>query len=697
MPVAFPLSTGSGLQFTLTAAGLPDSLFAVVSFTLTEALSTPWILQAELASKDPAVDFAAVLDNSATLKVWRDGVLQRQVSGIVSCFEQGDTGFHRTRYRMTLRPELWRTSLRNNSRIFQQQTPQEIISTLLRERGVLKTEFVLRHSHPAREFCVQYQEDDLAFINRLSAEEGMFYYFTTDDGGQTLVFADDAGALVSGPLLPWNPNKQAQARECCINAFSRRAQVKQASVQLKDYTFKNPLWHGGFSEQAQELHNQRADYEYYAFPGRFKDDQRGRDFTRWHLDGLRNDADTGSAASNAASLSPGLVFTLSAHPRPDLNTRWQVVSITHTGRQPQAMEHEAGEQGTTFNNTFTFIPARQTWRPAPLPKPKVDGAQVALVVGPPGEEIYCDQFGRVRVRFPWDRYAKGDDSSSCWIRVSQPWAGQGWGVIATPRIGQEVVVEFLHGDPDQPIIIGRTYHANNLPSIGLPAAKTQMAFRSKTHKGEGYNELKFEDAAGREELSMHAQKDMNTHVNNDRGTHVGNNHSESVGNNQQQSIGNDQTINVANDQTITIGNNQTQTIGNDQSEEIGNNQSLVVKNDREVTVKNDHTETVKGNQTVSVDKNHTITVKQKQTATIKGDQQVDITKTRLITIKDSDQLTVTNDISITSNAGSVVISTKGGASITLGAGGEVLIKGKAINIEASGQTFVKGNPIQLNK
>ncbi len=502
----------SGLKFTLTVQGLPPDTFAVTDFSLTESFSSPYLLEVGLVSEDPAVSFESVLDNNATLTVLRDGNPERTVTGIVAAFEQGDTGLHQTRYTLSVRPAMWRTSLRRNSRIFQQLTPETIITTLLRENGVINVAFSLRHAHAAREFCVQYQESDLEFISRLSAEEGMYYYFESGEGGETLIFADDAGTLPSGPELPWNPALEVQNKMPCVSQFRRSVRVRPAMVELKDYTFKNPRWPGSFSEKAGELHNQRPDYEYYDFPGRFKDEQHGKDFARYQLDGLRNDADAGDGESNDARLTPGLLITLFSHPRPDLNTRWQVTSVSHHGRQPQAMKHAAGEQGTDLSTRFSFIPAHLTWRPAPLPKPRVDGSQTGVVVGPPGEEIYCDQFGRVRVQFPWDRYGQSNDQSSCWIRVSQPWAGQGWGVIATPRVGQEVVVDFLHGDPDQPIIIGRTYHASNLPSIGLPAAKTQMAFRSKTHKGEGFNELKFEDANGQEMLSMHAQKDMSTVV-----------------------------------------------------------------------------------------------------------------------------------------------------------------------------------------
>jgi len=510
----------SGLQFTLTAAGLPPKTFVVVDFNFTETLSSLFVLNVNLASADPSVDFAAVLDEDATLFIWREGELQRSVTGMVASFQQGDTGLHQTRYSMVIYPALWRTGLRQNSRIFQLESVESIITTLLKENGISDFAFGLHNPHPAREFCVQYNETDFDFIQRLTTEEGIFYYFEFSEGKSTVVYADDVGSLPKGATLPYNPNVASQAQEHCITTFTRSARVRTATVQMKDYTFKNPRWAATFNKQSGDLKNQRPDYEHFDFPGRFKDEQHGKDFTRYRLEALRNDANLGRGESNDFTLQPGQLFTLTHHPRDDLNHRWQMLSITHTGTQPQALVQESGDKGTHLSNSFSFIPHSQTWRPTPLPKPAMDGPQIAMVVGPPGEEIYCDEFGRVRLQFLWDRYGKSNDHSSCWIRVTQPWAGQGWGVIAIPRIGQEVVVDFLHGDPDQPIVTGRTYHANNLPSIGLPAAKTQMAFRSKTHKGEGYNELRFEDAKGKEGLFLHAQKDMTTIVKNDQSLSV---------------------------------------------------------------------------------------------------------------------------------------------------------------------------------
>ncbi|WP_447888810.1 type VI secretion system Vgr family protein [Serratia fonticola] len=526
----------SGLQFTLSTANLPPQTFVVVDFSLTEMLSSPFVLNVGLASADPAIDFAAVLDEDATLVIKREGVVQRSITGMVASFEQGDTGLHQTRYSMVIRPALWRTTLRRNSRIFQQQSIESIITTLLKENGITDFAFGLRNPHPAREFCVQYQESDFDFIQRLAAEEGMFYYFEYPEGKNIVVYTDDVGTLPQGAVLPYNPGVASQALELCVTTFTRSAQVRTAVVELKDYTFKNPQWSAAFNEQASELQNQRPDYEHFDFPGRFKDEQHGKAFTHYRLEALRNDANLGNGQSNDFTLQPGLLFTLTSHPRSDLNHQWQLLRIQHSGSQPQALEQESGGQGTTLSNQFVFLPHTQTWRPTPMPKPSMDGPQIAMVVGPAGEEIYCDEFGRIRLQFLWDRYGKSNDNSSCWIRVTQPWAGQGWGMLAIPRIGQEVVVDFLHGDPDQPIVTGRTYHANNIPPGSLPASKTQMAFRSKTHKGEGFNELRFEDAKGGEGLHLHAQKDMETIVLNDQSLTVYKDRTKSIVGNETNTV-----------------------------------------------------------------------------------------------------------------------------------------------------------------
>ncbi|EOO8811473.1 type VI secretion system tip protein TssI/VgrG, partial [Escherichia coli] len=356
-------------------------------------------------------------------------------------------------------------------------------------------------------------------------------YKSTD---QSLVLCDTVRHLPESFEIPWNPNTRTEVSTLCISQFRYSAQIRPSSVVTKDYTFKRPGWAGRFEQEGQHQDYQRTQYEVYDYPGRFKS-AHGQNFARWQMDGWRNNAETARGMSRSPEIWPGRRIVLTGHPQANLNREWQVVASELHGEQPQAVPGRSGS-GTTLNNHFAVIPADRTWRPQPLLKPLVDGPQSAVVTGPAGEEIFCDEHGRVRVKFNWDRYNPADQDSSCWIRVAQAWAGTGFGHLAIPRVGQEVIVDFLNGDPDQPIIMGRTYHQENRTPGSLPGTKTQMTIRSKTYMGSGFNELKFDDATGREQVYIHAQKNMDTEVLNDRTTTVKHDHRETVKNDQTVTI-----------------------------------------------------------------------------------------------------------------------------------------------------------------
>ncbi|HGW1477262.1 TPA: type VI secretion system Vgr family protein, partial [Escherichia coli] len=310
------------------------------------------------------------------------------------------------------------------------------------------------------------------------------------------------------------------------------------------------------------------------------------------------------------------------HPQKMLNREWQVVQSILSGDQPQALHGSQG-RGTTLGNQLEVIPADRTWRPRLQSKPKVDGPQSAIVTGPAGEEIFCDEHGRVRVKFHWDRYHGMTEESSCWVRVSQAWAGPGFGNLAIPRVGQEVIVDFLNGDPDQPLVMGRTYHEDNRSPGDLPGTKTQMTIRSKTYKGSGFNELRFEDATDKEQVYIHAQKNMDTEVLNDRTTDVKHDHTETIGNDQKITVvkgqtvqvgtrkegGHDQSITVANDRCITVRNDQTLQVTNDRTVSVSNDDGLYVRNDRKVTVEGKQEHKTTGNHVSLVEGKHSLVVK----------------------------------------------------------------------------------------
>ncbi|EIY1871968.1 type VI secretion system tip protein VgrG, partial [Escherichia coli] len=356
-------------------------------------------------------------------------------------------------------------------------------------------------------------------------------YKSTD---QSLVLCDTVRHLPESFEIPWNPNTRTEVSTLCISQFRYSAQIRPSSVVTKDYTFKRPGWAGRFDQEGQHQDYQRTQYEVYDYPGRFKG-AHGQNFARWQMDGWRNNAEVARGTSRSPEIWPGRRIVLTGHPQANLNREWQVVASELHGEQPQAVPGRQGA-GTALENHFAVIPADRTWRPQPLLKPLVDGPQSAVVTGPAGEEIFCDEHGRVRVKFNWDRYNPADQDSSCWIRVAQAWAGTGFGHLAIPRVGQEVIVDFLNGDPDQPIIMGRTYHQENRTPGSLPGTKTQMTIRSKTYMGSGFNELKFDDATGREQVYIHAQKNMDTEVLNDRTTTVKHDHRETVKNDQTVTI-----------------------------------------------------------------------------------------------------------------------------------------------------------------
>lgn len=662
--------TLKGLRFTLDVDGQKADTFAVVSFRLNQRLSSPFELNVNVASKEFGLKASGLLEKKAKLTIWQGPKALRYVTGVVASFAMKENDRWQMQYSLRILPPLWRCSLRQNFRIFQQQDIKKISATLLNENGVTEWTSSFNTGHPAREFCVQYGESDLAFLSRLWAEEGIYFFdkLAPDGPTHTLTLCDDVAALYkTKDAITFNPNTRTDAGDECISVFNYAANVRPSSVLSKDYTFKVPGWEGKFDQPGENLNGQKTQYEIYDYPGRFKDESHGQDFTRYQMDGLRNNAETGSGLSNSPKLWPGVRFTLKNHLQETLNREWQVVSSTLTGEQPQALHGSQG-YGTSMHNQFTVIPADRTWRPQPLPKPKVDGPQSAIVTGPAGEEIFCDEHGRVRVQFHWDRYNPKNENSSCWVRVSQAWAGPGFGNLAIPRIDQEVIVDFLNGDPDQPIIMGRTYHQDNRSPGGLPGTKTQMTIRSKTYKGEGFNELRFEDATSNEQLYMHAQKDMVTEVLHDRTTTVDHDHTETVKNNQTVTVVVGQTVNVGSKNEVK--HDQKVTVAHDQTITVQNKQTLNVTQDREKNVGGDQTTTITGMDTETVTKDQNVTVKQNHTLDVKN----------VTTFKSGDKIELKC----------------GASSITLNSSGIVTIKGKVFDFEAEGQAKIKGNKIVLN-
>jgi len=555
----------SGLQFTATIGGFPSDHFSVVGFELTEALSELFHGKLKLASTDPSVAATDVLEQAVDLVIWQDGAPLRRFTGVVNEFARGDAGHRRTRYEVIIQPPLWRLGLMHNSRIFQTQTTDAIVRTLLEERGIVDTVFDLKRNPEEREYCVQHRESDLEFLERLAAEEGWHYRYhhgSVDGEEQSaLIIADHHGDAPRLESAEYNGKTGGSSRQSAIFQFSYRERVRAASVAMKDYTFKNPAYALMHEQQADKLDAQREDYQHYDYPGRFKADASGQPFTESRLDALRNDAAIANGQSNRPDFTVGARVKLTEHDSPALNREWLFTSVTHTGEQPQALEEEGGSGATIYHNAFNAIPADRTWRPQINHRPLMDGPQIAIVTGPEGEEIHCDEHGRVKVRFPWDRYSKNDEHSSAWLRVSQGWAGGQHGFMALPRIGHEVIVSFLDGDPDQPIITGRAYHATNTPPYALPEHKTRTTLKTQTHKGEGSNELRFEDEADQEQVYIHAQKDLDLLTENNR--------TEVIKNDSHRTVESNNFTHIKGNDHCTVDGEKRASIGGDYSQNIG--------------------------------------------------------------------------------------------------------------------------------
>ena len=554
----------SGLQFTARVGGLPSDLFSVVGFKLTERLSEVFQGHLELASTDPSIQAAEILEQPVDLVIWQDSMPLRRFTGVVNEFVRGDAGHRRTRYELIIQPPLWRLGLMHNSRIFQTQGTDTIVRTLLEERGIIDSIFDLKRTPEQREYCVQHRESDLAFLERLAAEEGWHYRYeqgsVDGDTQSALIIADHHGDAPKLEPAAYNAKAGGSTQRPAVYRFRYEERVRVASVAMKDYTFRNPAY-GLVHEHASGDLKHREDYQHFDYPGRFKADASGQPFTEARLQSLRNDASTASGESNRPDFSPGAKVELTEHDSDNLNREWLLTSITHTGTQPQALEEEGGSEPTTYHNQFNAIPADLTWCPQTPHRPLMDGPQIAIVTGQEGEEIHCDEHGRVKVRFPWDRYSKNNEHSSAWLRVSQGWAGGQYGFMALPRIGHEVIVSFLDGDPDQPIITGRTHHVTNTPPYGLPEHKTRTTLKTKTHKGEGSNELRFEDEADQEQIYLHAQKDLDLRTEHNR--------TEVIKNDSHLTVENNRFSQIKGDDHCTVGGDKRESIGGDCSQSIG--------------------------------------------------------------------------------------------------------------------------------
>ncbi|WP_272661053.1 type VI secretion system Vgr family protein [Providencia sp. PROV150] len=559
---------GTGLVFTCTIGGLPENTFQVTQFDLQEGLSQLFSLSIQAVSPLPEIDFQKVLGVASSLTVKRDGKILRTVQGILAGAEQGNTDGVKTWYHFVIRPEMWVMTLKQDSRIFQNMTVPNILETLLSESHIkFDKQFYHPEEHLKREYITQKRETMYDFWCRLAAEEGITFWF---EEGPQLFYSDRHLGMKAGISLTYNPQSETDITDSTATTWRYAEQLCSDIRVDKDYNQLRPSY--PLSHQVTgEVHQQHEVFESY---GRFQEDAEGQPFNQIRYEQSQNQRQVGSATTNCIELAPGRIFTLSNHPSPRMNTTWQVISVSHHGVQPLA--DNSGGEGTQLSNQLSFIPSTQEWRPPYRYKPTADGDELATVVGPPGEEIYTNAQGAVTVYFHWDRRGKPDHSASCWVRVAHGWNGDGFGFMSIPRIGQEVIISYLNNDIDKPIITGCTYNGRNKPPLDLPSEKTRTTFRTKTHKGDGFNELRFEDESGREEIYVHAQRDNNIHINRNKTQYVGNDDSHTVANDRKHEVCHDEFIHIINEQTLQVDVNQFEQIGKDRITRIDNSWKEVI-------------------------------------------------------------------------------------------------------------------------
>ncbi len=529
---------------------LGDDVLMLRSMTGKEELGRLSEFNLTLLSRDDQIKLEDVLGQSLTVELTLPEGESRYFNGIVSHFSQEGEEGEFFSYKATLRPWLWLLDQTSDCRIFQEKTVPDIIKEVFRDNGFSDFEESLSGNYRTWEYCVQYRETDFNFVSRLMEQEGIYYYFMHKDGKHILKLSDSISAHepIAMPDVPYYPPSQNVERdEDYINKWLISRKLQPGAYSQRDFDFKNPKANLE-TKLTNPFNHDKSDLELYDYPGEYVTAEEGNQYARTRLEALHANYERMKGEGNVHGLYTGGLFNLSGYPREDQNREYLVVSVDYDLQSNPFETSGSGGEGDAYTCSFKVISSKQPFRSSnKTKKATVQGPQTAIVVGPPGEEIYTDEFGRVKVQFHWDRYGENNENSSCWVRISSPWAGKTWGAIHLPRIGQEVIVSFEEGDPDRPLITGRVYNADNMPPYELPANATQSGIKSRSSKGgtgDNFNEIRFEDKKGSEEVYIHAEKDQNNVVENDETTDVGNDRTEDIGNDETISIGNNLTVSV---------------------------------------------------------------------------------------------------------------------------------------------------------
>jgi type VI secretion system secreted protein VgrG len=698
--VAHALAGGRPLdkvRFSFKSSAEPNASWRVVELHAREGLSELYSCTVDLANEHLGADVDGLLGSSAEVVISRQGGARR-LCGVVHRVEHTGVKAGHLLARVHIVPALWALSQRRDSYIFQEKTVKTILEEVLTQglkpfkrafRLELNREFL------KREYCVQYRETDLDFILRLMEEEGLFFYFDHSGEKEELVVAEEneqvpACEAVNGGAITVKGPEAATAKEESLRHFDLSQQLHTTSVVIRDFDWTQPGL--DLTKKALSKDRQGRDRESYEYPApllgpydaeskKYKHEQK-QELLRHqalHAEGKR-----AHGVGYVTSFSPGHMFELTGHAIPALDQWYLLTRVEHYGHAPEELTsdtHEHGREGRSaerYRNTFECIPLDVPFRPERRrPRARISGLQTATVVGPSGEEIFTDEHGRIKVQFHWDRHGQRDEKSSCFLRVAQVWAGPGWGFVFLPRIGMEVLVDFLEGDPDRPIVVGCVYNGQNTPPYALPDQKTRSTIRTaSTPGGEGFNELRFEDAADAEEIYLHAQKDFNEVVLHNHSTTVKANQTNSVDGSQSESIGGNQSMTVHGKRTKTVDKDEKATVKGKRTEEVTGEEKLTLHGGRDTTVNTleklnvtgRRDETIGGNDDLNVtgDKTDHITGKYAMT----GDQEVKLNQ---------------GDVSIVLNRGGAIVEGTGQKVHLHNTSGHVTLDGQKVEVSAQSE------------
>ncbi|CAN1606251.1 type VI secretion system Vgr family protein [Pseudomonas mediterranea] len=545
-----------------------------------EELGRLFNYELQLHSLDNAIDLHQVLGKPMCVSMQLDGGGERHFHGIVARFSQNVDQGQFASYQATLRPWLWLLTRTSDCRIFQNLTIPQIIKQVFRDLGFSDFEDALSRPYREWEYCVQYRETSFDFVSRLMEQEGIYYFFRHEQGRHVLVLADAYGAHTSAPgyaSVPYYPKNEQQRERDHIHDWHLAQEVQPGSLELNDYDFQRPSARIDVRSAMPRPHA-AGDYPLYDYPGTYVQSEDGEHYARTRIEALQTLHEQVDLAGNARGLGSGHLFSLTGFTRQDQNREYLIVGARYYLSQ-ESGETSGGAPSAQFESSLTCIDAQQSYRPLPhTHRPIVKGPQTALVVGPKGEEIWTDQFGRVKVHFYWDRHDQSNENSSCWIRVSQSWAGKNWGSMQIPRIGQEVIVSFLEGDPDRPIITGRVYNAEQTVPYDLPDNATQSGMKSRSSKGgtpANFNEIRMEDKKGAEQLYIHAERNQDIVVEVDESHSVGHDRNKSIGHDETVTIGNNRLRIVKQEDILSVGLRKTDSISQSYVIEVGENLRLV--------------------------------------------------------------------------------------------------------------------------